>query len=876
MRNAATKQTLFMMLLHQAVLLLLAVFAGLLLWRVVSPTRAAGVVEQRESLEGPQRTRHALAARLAERHGLSVEDPQRDVLLLRAGRWDVPTSLLSFDHYIGLARAVDAEGHTDVFRLDAGVAPNGEPVRFGFLRNLLNTPEVDERLLAAGGARVAFAQYESGRYDSVVLLDFAGEPAELTADWTSTGILLDRLSNYQRFGQRAGIGRTTFLFRFPPDQLDLSVDGSGRVVAVVGGGRETIVMDPALADEAQPDSISVRRAMKVEQEHVHVIVDIVRNLPFIGPDKMAVVQELAFRFRDVVRRQVGTEDTVTISGVSQTAALPASYREGLGIMPGEEARRSVLPPPPIEPFRDDLLPGETEWFPVVETVTPAPDGLPVFFQSFVRVDPERDYAAVHVTAWDPSRVQLGIAAGLEEPQPRTSAVGTGLIPRDVVDIEDLVGGFNGGFQSVHGTFGMIEQGTVLVRPQEGAATVATFADGRTAFGRWDEDWEIPAALVGLRQNLAPLVADGAVNPDRQSRWGWALGQNSQNRSASPLTLRSGLCRIESGALAYFMGTDIDGETLGAAMLHTGCTFGIHLDMNPGHTGFEYYEVYGPGRRDFNTRLLLPEHHLARHPRYIRQSARDFFYLWLRPQPDRLGLSDACRAGEVVPFERLTADGQPLSPEEAILLAPPEVLGLVDHPLCDAPDAATTVIRFPADSLRAAVTYYREPPTPEELARDRLPIVIPVASVEASTFLTTAEGPDGEPRIAFGGAPGAGVPAEPIGPGVRPPFGRRGSVVGRDATGAQYLLFATTPAALAATVERLALTEGYWLPAADTGAMAEVHFDDGSYRGFPLAGERANISEFVLWLSYVAPPYEPNMVFDLAELAPAEESAPPTP
>ncbi|MCP5112084.1 MAG: hypothetical protein GY953_14740, partial [bacterium] len=211
---------------------------------------------------------------------------------------------------------------------------------------------------------------------------------------------------------------------------------------------------------------------------------------------------------------------------------------------------------------------------------------------------------------------------------------------------------------------------------------------------------------------------------------------------------------------------------GAGLLLAGCRQAIHLDMNPGHTGFEYYEVYGPGRRDYNTRLLLPEHHLARHPRYIRQSARDFFYLTMRPTPERLGLSDACQPADQIVFERLTGGGEPLSPEEAVLFAPAEVLTLQDRPLCDAPDAATTVIRFPAGSLRGSTSYYREAPTPEQLERSRRPVLIRIASVAASAQLTTTAGPDGVSRVAFTPTEGNGVPAESIGPGVRPPLGRQ--------------------------------------------------------------------------------------------------------
>ena len=101
------------------------------------------------------------------------------------------------------------------------------------------------------------------------------------------------------------------------------------------------------------------------------------------------------------------------------------------------------------------------------------------------------------------------------------------------------------------------------------------------------------------------------------------------------------------------------------MLAARCTFGIHLDMNVGHAGFEFYDVAPEGRLtpmgrplqgDWEAQGKVPDmpgyvfrgrrmirgmgHMLF--PRYIQREARDFFYLtsrnrsWFaRPWPRRL-------------------------------------------------------------------------------------------------------------------------------------------------------------------------------------------------------------------------------------------------
>ena len=48
----------------------------------------------------------------------------------------------------------------------------------------------------------------------------------------------------------------------------------------------------------------------------------------------------------------------------------------------------------------------------------------------------------------------------------------------------LVGAFNGGFQALHGEFGMMAEGRVYLPPKPWAATVAVFEDGRVGMGSW--------------------------------------------------------------------------------------------------------------------------------------------------------------------------------------------------------------------------------------------------------------------------------------------------------------------------------------------------------------------------------------------------------
>ena len=81
-------------------------------------------------------------------------------------------------------------------------------------------------------------------------------------------------------------------------------------------------------------------------------------------------------------------------------------------------------------------------------------------------------------------MQLHIVAGTQEPVSATGETGRGHHPAQQGRVTRLVGAFNGGFQAVHGEFGMMAEGRVYLPPKPWAATVAVFEDGRVGMGSW--------------------------------------------------------------------------------------------------------------------------------------------------------------------------------------------------------------------------------------------------------------------------------------------------------------------------------------------------------------------------------------------------------
>jgi hypothetical protein len=254
-----------------------------------------------------------------------------------------------------------------------------------------------------------------------------------------------------------------------------------------------------------------------------------------------------------------------------------------------------------------------------------------------------------VTLWDPRQVALHIQAGTVEPISATGEHGAGLVPRAPEVMTRFVAGFNGGFQAQHGEYGMQANGIEYLPPKPYAATVLEMRDGSSAFGAWPSSASVPDDVIGMRQNLTALVQNDTFNPWGRTWWGGAPpGWPDQIH-----TTRSAICLTKEGFVGYFYSMSISAEDLGRGMLATRCSFGVHLDMNPGHSGFEFYDVATEntltplGRRlqpdweaegkvpgmpsyVFRSRRMIRGMGHMLFPRYIQREARDFFYLTSRP------------------------------------------------------------------------------------------------------------------------------------------------------------------------------------------------------------------------------------------------------
>jgi hypothetical protein len=291
---------------------------------------------------------------------------------------------------------------------------------------------------------------------------------------------------------------------------------------------------------------------------------------------------------------------------------------------GEEG--GYWPPPRLPSIWQAPEPGEGAWepatYPFLRTLPGADRPPPYFYKTYLKPDSRRPYAKVLVVALDMRQLEINMEGGVEDPRPLTGTKGFGHIPREPEILNRVVGAFNGAFKTTHGAYGMMANHKVLLPPKPEAATVIVTDDHRVGMGSWPASDLIPDGILSYRQNLDPLVGDGKLNPTNRTQWGFQLA------GTSVLTERSGICVTQSGHFMYLWADDASGATLAKAMVQAGCAYGMHLDMNPKHTGFVFASIRDVKKKDYDAKLLTPQMEILPE-RYIEWSPKDFFYIMLR-------------------------------------------------------------------------------------------------------------------------------------------------------------------------------------------------------------------------------------------------------
>ena len=531
----------------------------------------------------------------------------------------------------------------DLYRARIRLSPEGHLLGIAAIRNLTATPLGDDHALVIRNGRAAFATFAFGQEQSVTVLDLSGEGAQ-----NLTKKIHDRamawVTNIQQTGTSEGIARTDVTLDQTAQRVGLTISDDTLDIALADDDRAIHPTRRVRFDfsrgELTPATVSgmhADAARHLPKRAVFWAVDTVRAVPWIGPAPIAWLEEKTFAVRDTFKQTFFkmTSGGEALAQVSNEPPPPI-------VLDASQASADLghWPPPSVRSIWKTPEPGEGEWTeptqPWIKRFAAAPgkEKPPSpFYQTFVRPDEERPYAKVLLVAMDMRQLDLDMEAGSEDPKPMTGPPGTGRIPRDPAVYTRIAAAFNGGFKTEHGSYGMMLRKRVLLPAVPGVATVILTKDNRVGMGSWGQNHDVggivdvePSDIVSFRQNLDPLVDNDSVNPLNRAQWGYTLPGTSVQ------TERSGICITNAGHLMYAWGDDVGATALGKAMKMGGCIYGMHLDMNPYHTGFIFTNITDLKGKNYQSELLTKQMEISP-DRYISYAPKDFFYVTLHdPTP----------------------------------------------------------------------------------------------------------------------------------------------------------------------------------------------------------------------------------------------------
>lgn len=277
--------------------------------------------------------------------------------------------------------------------------------------------------------------------------------------------------------------------------------------------------------------------------------------------------------------------------------------------------RALIAPPPLRPPPElSPLPGEGRW----ETVLTV-RGQPAVRVAHVRPDREHSSFLVGVLWIDPTLVRGQLHPGFQDPggtwQAATSLTST--------EQRSVVAAFNGGFRLNASHGGYYSEGRTARPLVDGAASLVLRADGTATVGAWNREVRMGPDVVSVRQNLAPLVEDGQVNPTCRSggnaQWGSTVGQVA-------FIHRSGFGVTAGGGEVYVGGPALSVCSLGQILQASGVVRGMELDINPNWVSGAYFHP-APDGLPQAFQLFPGEKVPAEH--YFSPSSRDWYGFYAR-------------------------------------------------------------------------------------------------------------------------------------------------------------------------------------------------------------------------------------------------------
>ena len=309
--------------------------------------------------------------------------------------------------------------------------------------------------------------------------------------------------------------------------------------------------------------------------------------------------------------KVGGQPQFSLTAPAGPAAGAYKPRAGTSSSPGVPARLSSPAGSP--------LPGEGQW-----RVLASVHGVPAIYGTYLRPDRVHTSYVAGIASMDPRLLTFQLRPGHEDPGPANWGYAPYL---PAGSRNGLLATFNGGFKINQAGGGFYLNGITRGTLTRGAASMVYYRDGRVAIGVWGRDVRMTPQVLGVRQNLKPIVDRGvvpaSVDQNVLSQWGATLGGGYE-------VWRSGVGVTRDGRVVFVYGPALSVRTLAGLLQRAGAVEAMQLDINPTWMSYMYYKP-APGAASAAgpapVNLLPTQQEPAN--RYYSINSRDFTAVFAR-------------------------------------------------------------------------------------------------------------------------------------------------------------------------------------------------------------------------------------------------------
>jgi hypothetical protein len=262
------------------------------------------------------------------------------------------------------------------------------------------------------------------------------------------------------------------------------------------------------------------------------------------------------------------------------------------------------------------LPGEGQW-----RVLYRVHHVPAVYATYLRPDSVHTSYAAGIVSMNPHLLRFQLRPGTEDPGGANWGAQPVIPPGSR---RGLAATFNGGFKIASAGGGFYLNGSYRGSLVKGAASMVYYRGGGLAIGVWGQGLRMTPSVIGVRQNLRPIVESGkipsSVDQNVQSSWGATLG-------GGYYVWRSGIGVTRDGRIIFAYGPALAVRTLARLLKRAGCVEAMELDINPDWTNFMYYRPSHRARNPKPVNLLPNQMEPA--GRYYAPANRDFTAVFAR-------------------------------------------------------------------------------------------------------------------------------------------------------------------------------------------------------------------------------------------------------